>query len=273
MVDYPRGAAPCCWPCQQSEVQIGYLRGLALARTRDFYRDGNKTDAKDALVHSDVVLAHFPTGGVGWRQADGLPHLELLFGDNAYLCGTLIVCPIVSAGQAFERALDSRGLLAVFQQYPSGPVTGAGVRYRDAALQVGRWPAVQPTQWPAGRILVPAVIGTVQGNVTSRMRVARLAGRRIRSYGAATSCSRNPVERCSGAVRRTTCAVFSQLRLDKHYERALVATQRIGSRVLGAEPTWTQTVSGASRTCSKSAVVEGSGSTSNSARRIACTVR
>jgi hypothetical protein len=51
VVDQPGGAAALllrlCW---QSEVRIGYLHGLAMARARDFYAGRSKTDPKDAFV-------------------------------------------------------------------------------------------------------------------------------------------------------------------------------------------------------------------------------
>ena len=59
VVDQPGGAAALllklCW---QSEVRIGYLHGLAMARARDFYAGESKTDPKDAFVLTDVARAH-----------------------------------------------------------------------------------------------------------------------------------------------------------------------------------------------------------------------
>src|ERR1700674_1557892 len=51
VVDQPGGAAglllKLCW---QSDVRIGYLHGLAMARAREFYAGQSKTDPKDAFV-------------------------------------------------------------------------------------------------------------------------------------------------------------------------------------------------------------------------------
>jgi hypothetical protein len=54
VVDQPGGAAALllklCW---QSNVRIGYLHGLAMARARDFYAGESKTHPKDAFVLAD----------------------------------------------------------------------------------------------------------------------------------------------------------------------------------------------------------------------------
>jgi hypothetical protein len=59
VVDQPGGVAALllklCW---QSEVRIGYLHGLAMARAREFYAGESKTDPKDAFVLADVARAH-----------------------------------------------------------------------------------------------------------------------------------------------------------------------------------------------------------------------
>ena len=86
VVDQPGGAAglllKLCW---QSEVRIGYLHGLAMARARDFYAGESKTDPKDAFVLADVARAH-PTRVV-WLEpsSEALAHLELLCGYDADL--------------------------------------------------------------------------------------------------------------------------------------------------------------------------------------------
>src|SRR5262245_25693143 len=86
VVDQPGGAAALllklCW---QSDVGIGYLHGLAMARARDFYAGESKTDPKDAFVLADVARAH-PTRVV-WLEPsnEALAHLELLCGYDADL--------------------------------------------------------------------------------------------------------------------------------------------------------------------------------------------
>jgi hypothetical protein len=88
VVDQPGGVAALllrlCW---QSEVQIGYLHGLAMARARDFYAGESKTDPKDAFVLADVARAH--PNRVVWLEptSEALAHLELLCGYDADLRG------------------------------------------------------------------------------------------------------------------------------------------------------------------------------------------
>src|SRR5437879_3106471 len=88
VVDQPGGAAALllrlCW---QSEVRIGYLHGLAMARARDFYAGESKTDPKDAFVLADVARAH--PNRIVWLEpsSEALAHLELLCGYDADLRG------------------------------------------------------------------------------------------------------------------------------------------------------------------------------------------
>jgi hypothetical protein len=88
VVDQPGGAAALlpklCW---QSDVRIGYLHSLAMARARDFYAGESKTDPKDAFVLADVARAH--PSRVVWLQptTDALAHLQLLCGYDAHLRG------------------------------------------------------------------------------------------------------------------------------------------------------------------------------------------
>ena len=150
VVDQPGGAAALllklCW---QSEVRIGYLHGLAMARARDFYAGESKTDPKDAFVLADVARAH-PTRVV-WLEpsSEALAHLELLCGYDADLRADAnritnrLRGPLVTHWPALERAfgdrLGSRGVLAVVQQYPSGPaIKEAGVEQLTAALKAQR---------------------------------------------------------------------------------------------------------------------------------------
>jgi transposase len=150
VVDQPGGAAALllklCWA---SEVRIGYLHGLAMARARDFYAGESKTDPKDAFVLADVARAH-PTRVV-WLEpsSEALAHLELLCGYDADLRAdanrltnrlrALLVTHWPALERAFGERLDSRGVLAVVQQYPSGPaITEAGVEQLTAALRAQR---------------------------------------------------------------------------------------------------------------------------------------
>src|SRR5919204_2945536 len=150
VVDQPGGAAALllrlCW---QAEVRIGYLHGLAMARARDFYAGESKTDPKDAFVLADVARAH-PTRVV-WLEpsSEALAHLELLCGYDADLRGdanrltnrlrALLVTHWPALERAFGERLDSRGVLAVLEQYPSGPaIKEAGVDQLMAALKAQR---------------------------------------------------------------------------------------------------------------------------------------
>jgi len=150
VVDQPGGAAALllklCWA---SEVRIGYLHGLAMARARDFYAGESKTDPKDAFVLADVARAH--PSRVVWLEpsSEALAHLELLCGYDADLRGdanrltnrlrALLVTHWPALERALGKRLDTRGVLAVLQQYPSGPaVKEAGVEQLTAALKVQR---------------------------------------------------------------------------------------------------------------------------------------
>jgi hypothetical protein len=150
VVDQPGGAAALllrlCW---QSEVRIGYLHGLAMARARDFYAGESKTDPKDAFVLADVARAH-PSRIVWLEQtSEALAHLELLCGYDADLRGDAnrltnrLRALLGTHWPALERALgerlDTRGVLAVLQQYPSGPaLKEASVEQLTAALKAER---------------------------------------------------------------------------------------------------------------------------------------
>ena len=150
VVDQPGGAAALvlklCWV---SEVPIGYLHGLAMARAREFYAGESKTDPKDAFVLADVARAH--PSRVVWLEpsSEALAHLGLLCGYDADLRSDAnrltnrLRALLVSHWPALERALgkrlDTRGVLAVVQQYPSGPaVKNAGVAQLTAALKAQR---------------------------------------------------------------------------------------------------------------------------------------
>jgi transposase len=150
VVDQPGGAAALllrlCWG---AEVRIGYLHGLAMARARDFYAGESKTDPKDAFVLADVARAH--PSRVVWLEPSGeaLAHLELLCGYDADLRGdanrltnrlrALLMTHWPALERAFGERLASCGVLAVLQQYPSGPaIAAAGVEQLTAALKAQR---------------------------------------------------------------------------------------------------------------------------------------
>jgi len=150
VVDQPGGAAALllkvCW---QSDVRIGYLHGLAMARARDFYVGESKTDPKDAFVLADVARAHAQR--VVWLEpsTEALAQLELLCGYDADLRADanritnrlrgLLVTHWPALERAFGARLDSRGVLAVVQHYPSGPaIKKAGVARLTRALKAQR---------------------------------------------------------------------------------------------------------------------------------------
>jgi transposase len=150
VVDQPAGGATLllklCW---QAEIRIGYLHGLAMARAREFYAGQSKTDPKDAFVLADVARAHATR--VVWLEpsSEALAHLELLCGYDADLRGDanrvsnrlreLLVSHWPALERAFGERLDSRGVVAVLQQYPSGPAIKAlGVARLTAALKAQR---------------------------------------------------------------------------------------------------------------------------------------
>jgi transposase len=150
VVDQPGGAAALllklCWA---SEIRIGYLHGLAMARARDFYAGESKTDPKDAFVLADVARAH--PSRVVWLEpsSDALAHLELLCGYDADLRAdanrltnrlrALLVTHWPALERAFGERLDSRGVLAVLEQYPSGSaIKDAGVEELTVALKAQR---------------------------------------------------------------------------------------------------------------------------------------
>jgi len=133
----------------QADVRIGYLHGLAMARARDFYAGASKTDPKDAFVLADVARAH-PTRVV-WLEpsSEALAHLELLCGYDADLRAdanrltnrlrALLGTHWPALERAFGERLTSRGVLAVVQQYPSGPaIKEAGLAPLTAALKTQR---------------------------------------------------------------------------------------------------------------------------------------
>jgi hypothetical protein len=120
-----------------------------MARARDFSAGEGKTDPKDAFVLADVARAH--PGRVVWLEpsSEALAHLELLCGYDADLRGDAnrlanrLRALLATHWPALERALgerlDSRGVLLVLQQYPSGPaIRDAGVDQLTEALRVQR---------------------------------------------------------------------------------------------------------------------------------------
>jgi hypothetical protein len=181
VVDQSAGAAALllqlCW---QADVRIGYLHGLAMARARDFYAGESKTDPKDAFVLADVARAH-PTRVV-WLEPsrEALAHLELLCGYDADLradanrLSNRLRALLLTHWPALERAvgerLDSRGVLRVLQQYPSGPaIQAAGLHRLTAALKQQR---VQRAEAVAKQLHDAALAQTV--TITGWATAARL---------------------------------------------------------------------------------------------------
>lgn len=174
VIDQPGGLAALllklCW---QADVRIGYMHGLAMARAREFYAGASKTDPKDAFVLADVARAH--PGRVVWLEpsSEALVHLELLCGYDADLRADAnrltnrLRDLLATYWPALERAvgerLESRGVLTVLQQYPSGPaIKAAGVAQLTAALKhqrVHRAEAVAEHLYRAAKAQTVAISG------------------------------------------------------------------------------------------------------------------
>jgi transposase len=187
VVDQPGGAAALllrlCW---QLEVRIGYLHGLAMARAREFYAGESKTDPKDAFVLADVARAH-PSRIVWLEQTtDALAELELLCGYDADLRGdanrltnrlrALLGTHWPAVERALGERLDSPGVLAVVQRYPSGPaLQAAGVEPLTAALKAAR---IRQPETFAKRLYAAAMAQTVtiSGAQTAAQLILELAG-------------------------------------------------------------------------------------------------
>jgi transposase len=187
VIDQPGGLAALllklCW---EAEVRIGYVHGLAMARAREFYAGAGKTDPKDAFVLADVARAH--PGRVVWLEpssSDALAHLELLCGYDADLRADAnrqtnrLRDLLATYWPALERAvgerLESRGVVAVLQQYPSGPaIKAAGVRQLTAALKEQR---VRRAAVVAEELYRAAMAQTVMinGSPTAARLIAELA--------------------------------------------------------------------------------------------------
>jgi transposase len=187
VVDQPGGAAAVlvklCWA---AGLRIGYLHGLAMARAREFYAGQSKTDPKDAFVLADVARAH--PGRVEWLvpSSEALAHLELLCGYDADLradanrLSNRLRALLLTHWPALERAygerLESRGVVAVLQHYPSGPaIQSAGLARLTAALQAQR---VQRAEAYAHQLHQAALAQTVSisGWVTAARLISELAG-------------------------------------------------------------------------------------------------
>src|ERR1700716_2854972 len=132
VVDQPGGVAALllklCWA---SEVRIGYLHGLAMARARDFYAGESKTDPKDAFVLADIARAH-PNRLVWLRETSAArAQLELLNGydtdlrEDANRLTNRMRALLATYWPALERALGDRldtiGGTALLEHYPSAP--------------------------------------------------------------------------------------------------------------------------------------------------------
>jgi transposase len=156
-----------------------------MARAREFYAGESKTDPKDAFVLADVVRAH--PSRVVWLEpsSDALAQLELLCGYDADLRADAnrlinrLRGLLVGHWPALERALgerlDSRGVLAVVQHYPSGPaIKQAGVEQLSAALKTQR---VRRAEAFAKQLHQAAMAQTVtiSGSATAAALISELA--------------------------------------------------------------------------------------------------
>jgi transposase len=187
VVDQPGGAAALllrlCWG---AGVAVGYLHGTAMARARDFYAGEGKTDPKDAFVLADVARAH-PRRVVWLEPTDeARARLELLCGYDADLRADAnrltnrLRALLGTHWPALERALgqrlDTPPVLALLQQYPSGPALArAGTRRIAARLEAGR---AQRPDALAEHLLdaARAQAATVPGAETAASLVVELAG-------------------------------------------------------------------------------------------------
>jgi len=186
VVDQSTGAAALllklCWA---GDVRIGYVHGLAMARARDFYAGASKTDPKDAFVLADVARAH--PQRVVWLEPnrEALAQLELLCGYDVDLRADAnritnrLRALLVTHWPALERALgdrlDSRGVLAVVEQYPSGPaIKEASVEQLTAAFKAQR---VRRAQAFAEQLHQAALTQTVtiSGSATATRLIRELA--------------------------------------------------------------------------------------------------
>jgi transposase len=130
--------------CWDHAVPIGYLHGLAMARAREFYAGEAKTDPKDAFVLADVARAH--PSRVVWLEetSDARAQLELLCGHDADLRGDanrltnrvrgLLATYWPTVEKALGERVETLGILAVVQRYPSGPALQRLGAKRLAAL-------------------------------------------------------------------------------------------------------------------------------------------
>jgi transposase len=170
---------------ETSDVRIGYMHGLAMARARDFYAGTSKTDPKDAFVLADVARAH--PSRVVWLEpsSEALAHLELLCGYDADLRGdanrltnrlrALLGTHWPALERALGKRLDTRGVLAVLQHSPSGPaVKDAGVQQLTAALKAQR---VHRAEAFATQLHQAAMAQTVTiiGSATAAVLISELA--------------------------------------------------------------------------------------------------
>jgi transposase len=186
VVDQPGGAAALllqlCWG---ADVPIGYLHGLAMARARDFYAGEGKTDPKDAFVLADVARAH--PRRIVWLEetAEARAQLELLCGYDADLradanrLGNRLRALLATHWPTLERTLDDRldslGMLAVLQKYPSAAaLRRAGVRRVRHVLAAQR--VRQADTW-AARVVQAAGTQTVEvpGSAVAARVIAELA--------------------------------------------------------------------------------------------------
>jgi transposase len=186
VVDQSAGAAALllklCWA---ADVRIGYLHGLAMARAREFYAGESKTDPKDAFVLADIARAH--PKRVVWLEpnSDAMAHLELLCGYDADLRAdanritnrlrALLVTHWPALERAFGDRLASRGVLAVVEQYPSGPaIAAAGVERLGVALKAQRVRRAEAFAEQLHQAALSQTV-TISGSVTAARLISELA--------------------------------------------------------------------------------------------------
>jgi transposase len=147
IVDQANGpAALLLGLCWHAAVRIGYLHGQAMARARGFYAGQSKTDPKDAFVLADVARAH--PQRIVWLEPtpEARAQLELLCGYDADLRADanrltnrlrgLLGTYWPSLERALDQRLDSPGVLALLQVYPTGAaIHAAGVDQVTAVLK------------------------------------------------------------------------------------------------------------------------------------------
>lgn len=186
IVDQANGpAALLLGLCWQAAVRIGYLHGQAMARARGFYAGQSKTDPKDAFVLADVARAH--PQRIVWLEPtpEARAQLELLCGYDADLRADanrltnrlrgLLGSYWPSLERAVGERLDSPGVLALLQVYPTGAaIHAAGVEQVTAVLKSHKVPRARAV---AQRIATAAAAQTIAltGSGTAGALITELA--------------------------------------------------------------------------------------------------